>query len=136
MPVRKFHHAARIEYGDIFDQRGQLYHEAMRSYPECRSQEFMSVIAMADIKAGMTVVDVPSGGAYLADYLDGARFIGLETSRAFAELARDRTDSVLIVENGQFPLQRHEQTGQVRQKRDRLMLQSPCLTGNRASERT
>lgn len=93
------------EYSDIFEQRGQLYHQAMQSYPDTRSQEFINVISEAGIMPGMTVVDVPSGGAYLARYLSGTNLIGLETSHAFAALARNRTQSVLLYENDVFPLQ-------------------------------
>jgi SAM-dependent methyltransferase len=100
-------HPGENEYGEIFDQRGRLYHRAMQTYPNCRSQEFLSVIAQADIGARMTVVDVPSGGAYLANYLDDVRLIGLETSRAFADLAEGRTRSVLVYENDRFPLKQN-----------------------------
>jgi SAM-dependent methyltransferase len=93
------------DYADIFDLRGKLYHQAMQAYPDSRSEEFLNVIAQADITPGMTVVDVPSGGAYLADYLTDVNLIGLETSQAFAELAKGRTESVLMYENHCFPLQ-------------------------------
>ncbi len=78
----------------------------MQTYPESRSQEFLGVIAEASITPGMTVVDVPSGGAYLAHYLREVNLIGLETSHAFAELAKERTQSVLLYENNSFSLQR------------------------------
>jgi SAM-dependent methyltransferase len=93
------------EYGEIFDLRGNLYHRAMREYPECREQEFLSVIAQAEITPGMTVVDVPSGGAYLARYLQDVVLIGLETSEAFARLGKGRTEHILLYENDLFPLE-------------------------------
>ncbi len=92
------------QYSEIFDQRGQLYHAAMQTYPDCRSQEFQSVIAEAAIQPGMTIVDVPSGGAYLGSYLREADLIGLETSYAFAQLARERTDKVLLFDEDAFPV--------------------------------
>jgi SAM-dependent methyltransferase len=92
------------EYGDIFDIRGQLYHQAMQTCPDTRSEEFLSVVGEADISPGMTVVDVPSGGAYLSRYLDGVELIGLETSHAFATVARERAQRVLLYEKNRFPL--------------------------------
>ena len=55
-------------YKDIFELRGRLYHQAMNDFPDARANEFLSVISEAGIKSGMTVVDIPSGGAYLSGY--------------------------------------------------------------------
>jgi len=92
------------DYREIFEQRGRLYHRAMETYPGSRAQEFRSVVAAADIAPGMTVVDVPSGGAYLADYLPAVTLVGLESSPAFAELASKRADTVLLYDENTFPL--------------------------------
>jgi ubiquinone/menaquinone biosynthesis C-methylase UbiE len=91
-------------YQEIFDERGRLYHQAMESCPGYRAEEFRAVLQEAGISPGMTVVDVPSGGAYLADYLPGVTLLGLESSLAFAELAQERTETVLLYENDTFPL--------------------------------
>jgi len=93
-----------LDYHDIFELRGRLYHQAMREYPDARSNEFQSVIREAGIAPGMTVVDVPSGGAYLSRYLDDVELIGLETSQTFAQLANENTRNVLLFDNNRFPL--------------------------------
>ena len=93
-----------LDYHDIFDLRGRLYHQAMREYPDVRANEFQSVIREAGIAPGMTVVDIPSGGAYLSRYLDDVELIGLETSQTFAQLASEKTRNVLLFDNNRFPM--------------------------------
>ena len=93
-----------LDYHDIFELRGRLYHQAMREYPDVRVNEFQSVIREAGIAPGMTVVDVPSGGAYLSRYLHDTDIIGLETSQTFAQLASQKTRNVLLFDNNRFPL--------------------------------
>ncbi|MGB5304739.1 MAG: class I SAM-dependent methyltransferase [Gammaproteobacteria bacterium] len=93
-----------FDYRDIFDLRGRLYHQAMQKFPDARANEFLSVIREARIVSGMTVVDVPSGGAYLSRHLRDVELIGLETSQIFAELATERSKNVLLYENNRFPL--------------------------------
>ena len=78
------------DYRDIFELRGRLYHQAMREHPDARINEFQSVINEADIAPGMTVVDVPSGGAYLSSYLEEVELFGLETSETFAQLGNEK----------------------------------------------
>lgn len=94
-----------LDYQDIFDLRGRLYHQAMQKYPDARINEFQSVLREADIKAGMKIVDVPSGGSYLSRYLNDADIIGLETSQTFAQMAGEMTRNVLLFDNKRFPLQ-------------------------------
>lgn len=91
-------------YSDIFDLRGRLYHQAMETWPDVREAEFLSVRDAADISCGMTVVDVPSGGAYLGKYLEQVDLISLESSHAFAALAGTRSSSVLTYAGAKFPL--------------------------------
>jgi len=93
-----------LDYQDIFELRGRLYHQAMQKYPDARINEFQSVLREASIAPGMTVVDVPSGGAYLSRYLHDAEIIGLETSQTFAQLAEDKNRNVLLFDNNRFPL--------------------------------
>lgn len=57
------------EYGDIFDSRGSLYHEAMLSFPIARDAEFYSVFSKVPLVAGERLIDVPSGGGYLEAFL-------------------------------------------------------------------
>lgn len=92
------------DYKEIFYRRGQLYHRAMETYPTSRAEEFLSVIGEANIAPGMTVIDVPSGGAYLADYLPGVSLVGLESSPVFAALAKERAEAVLLFDDNNFPL--------------------------------
>lgn len=91
-------------YRDIFKLRGQLYHRAMQLFPDVRAQEFMNVLAEASIASHMTVVDVPSGGAYMSRYLEVANLIGLELAETFADLAVAHNQNVLLYESDQFPL--------------------------------
>ncbi|MDN7126956.1 class I SAM-dependent methyltransferase [Pseudidiomarina sp. 1APR75-33.1] len=56
-------------YQEHFEQRGSAYDKAMLRFPKARQQEFEQVIAAAQITAGMTVIDVPAGGAYLREFL-------------------------------------------------------------------
>lgn len=91
-------------YRDIFELRGQLYHQAMRTYQDVRKQEFLSVIAQADLAPNMIVVDVPSGGAYISRYVADIELVGMEVSHSFAELAALNDQKVILYENDRFPL--------------------------------
>ena len=93
-----------LDYRDIFELRGRLYHQAMRKYPDARVKEFQSIIREASITPGMTVIDVPSGGAYLSRYLHDVELIGLETSQTFAQLANEKIRNVLLFDNNRLPL--------------------------------
>lgn len=78
-----------LEYQAIFDKRGALYHTAMRRWPEARRPEFENLIRIAGLAPGQRICDVPAGGGYLADYLQGeAEICSLETTAAFV---RDST---------------------------------------------
>lgn len=72
-------------YRDIFNQRGISYHKAMIEQPLARAQEFRLAVEKAGLREGQLVCDVPSGGAYLADFLDqDVDLVGVEYSRFFA----------------------------------------------------
>jgi SAM-dependent methyltransferase len=103
MPDSEFSESAS-SYSEIFELRGQLYHQAMQRFPDARAQEFLHVLAEARIAPHMTVVDVPSGGAYISRYLSDAELIGLEPTKIFAELAVEWRQNVLLYENDEFPL--------------------------------
>ena len=76
-------------YSEIFEERGQLYHQAMVEQPRARDQEFENIVASARLAAGQRVCDTPSGGGYLGAYApSGVRLVSLETSSVFAHLAR------------------------------------------------
>lgn len=71
-------------YRDQFDRRGGRYDDAMQRWPEVRREEFAFVLALARPQAGEVLVDVPSGGGYLAGHLPaGVSLVAVETSRAF-----------------------------------------------------
>lgn len=53
------------QYSTIFDERGAQYHQAMAEQPNVRSEEFMNIIAIAELREGMSVFDIPAGGGYL-----------------------------------------------------------------------
>lgn len=74
-------------YQEIFNQRADAYHNAMLNWPAARDQEFLAGLQGLRLEPGMTLVDIPSGGGYLAEYLPaGINIIHLETSELFAEL--------------------------------------------------
>jgi SAM-dependent methyltransferase len=57
-------------YKTIFQARGRSYHEAMRSYPGARVQEFTAAVALLNQKPGSRILDLPAGGGYLESYLN------------------------------------------------------------------
>lgn len=77
---------AMMNYAEIFDRRGREYHQAMRLAPEARRREFAALFDGSPLRAGELLYDIPSGGEYLADYIDvPVRVQGFEFSRGFAE---------------------------------------------------
>jgi len=78
-------------YSDIFDQRGDDYHSAMKLIPSARDYEFNSLLNQVNIEDGMTIVDIPSGGNYLSKYLKNkVTVIPLETSEVFSKLGNSQ----------------------------------------------
>lgn len=74
-------------YKDIFNKRADAYHQAMLNWPEARNEEFLAALKGLKMTPGMQVVDIPSGGGYLAHYLpDDVQLTHLETSELFREL--------------------------------------------------
>ncbi len=79
-------------YSAIFDKRGQQYHQAMAEQPNARAEEFNTILSFADLKEGMDVLDVPSGGGYLSNYIESeTNLTQIETSKAFYEHAKMNT---------------------------------------------
>jgi SAM-dependent methyltransferase len=73
-------------YADIFEQRADAYHSAMRKWARARDAEFRSVLEpLRDAPDGL-VCDMPSGGGYLADYLrPGLRYLGVDPAEGFID---------------------------------------------------
>jgi SAM-dependent methyltransferase len=73
-----------LEYSQIFDARGAMYHRAMGNHPQARKREFLELFARLPLAHGESVLDVPSGGGYLASWLPGAVAVTeLELSAGF-----------------------------------------------------
>jgi hypothetical protein len=73
-----------LEYAEIFHQRGAMYHRAMQAHPDARGEEFRQLFARAPLGGGEQLLDVPSGGGYLARWLPaGTSITELELSDGF-----------------------------------------------------
>lgn len=57
-------------YAHIFNQRANDYHEAMRTIPAARRNEFITLFSELPLQARESVIDIPSGGGYLENYLE------------------------------------------------------------------
>lgn len=96
---------APTSYRDIFNIRGQMYHDAMAQYPQARAMEFQLPLAELDLQPGDTLIDLPSGGGYLADYIShDINLHCLESSQAFAQLCQAKGHHVSLFSNDQLPL--------------------------------
>lgn len=73
-----------LTYPEIFQQRGNRYHQAMLSFPEARRAEFEQLFAKCKVEPGQRVLDLPAGGGYLGGYLPpNAELLGLELTEGF-----------------------------------------------------
>ncbi len=72
-------------YEEIFSKRADAYQKAMELYPAARDREFQLAVETAQIKAGETICDAPSGGGYLRAYLPAGvhRYLAVETAADF-----------------------------------------------------
>lgn len=57
-------------YADIFNQRADDYHAAMRALPHARHAEFATLFSEIPLQRQDSIIDIPSGGGYLQDHLD------------------------------------------------------------------
>ena len=57
-------------YAEIFTKRGWLYQQAMLGVPRARTLEYEQLFHAHPLQAGEHLLDVPSGGGYLAKHLD------------------------------------------------------------------
>lgn len=56
------------DYSEIFTARANQYHFAMQAYPKARDAEFLALLQELPSHA-VDLLDVPSGGGYMASYL-------------------------------------------------------------------
>jgi len=72
-------------YEQIFSKRADAYQKAMELYPAARDREFELAVEAAQIQAGETICDAPSGGGYLRAYLPAGvhRYLAVETAPDF-----------------------------------------------------
>jgi len=95
------------KYAEIYDKRGHMYHQAMRKWPDARHREFESLMNVARIEqASPVVLDVPSGGGYLASYLPkGAKLISVDGASKFLESGKhDEAHQVICAEHDNIPM--------------------------------
>lgn len=57
------------DYGTLFKSRANDYNLAMQEFPNVRDNEFKSLISNVDFSDVKMVLDIPSGGGYLKNYL-------------------------------------------------------------------
>ena len=90
MNIRE-HSAKSLDYVDIFRRRGAQYHAAMQRCPAARDAEFAALWRRTSCPKRERILDVPSGGGYLADALTrmdpahGCTITSLEFSDGFQE---------------------------------------------------
>lgn len=73
-------------YEDIFKKRARQYHKAMELCPQARVNEFSLAVKHLNVSPGMTLLDVPSGGGYLKQYvpIEKVNYVFVESSNDFA----------------------------------------------------
>ncbi len=85
-------------YQSIFSQRGQDYHKAMLDVPDARDQEFQAVIELAELSEDQLILDIPSGGGYLNNYIDKpVNLVAVETSHEFVRNLQPTQNLSLLV---------------------------------------
>jgi ubiquinone/menaquinone biosynthesis C-methylase UbiE len=73
------------DYSEIFTARADQYHFAMQTYPKARDAEFLALLKDLPSNA-IDLLDVPSGGGYLASFLPSHMQINsCDFSAGFAE---------------------------------------------------
>ena len=74
----------KSDYLAIFEKRGQSYDRAMQTCPAARDAEFLRLLDNIDTAAARCILDVPSGGGYLAKFFPPtAEIHSLEPCREF-----------------------------------------------------
>ncbi|MFT6769908.1 class I SAM-dependent methyltransferase [Congregibacter sp.] len=94
-------------YRDIFSQRADSYHRAMRTWPKARDQEFFNLLSCVPIEKFSRVCDLPAGGGYLYDYLAPleVNYTALEQSDIFYQSCpQSESCQRMIAEFSDIPL--------------------------------
>lgn len=74
-------------YQFVFDQRGKWYHQAMEQIPDVRKREFKLLFDKIGINTHDKILDFPSGGGYLKNFLpNNVDLTELEVSESFAKI--------------------------------------------------
>lgn len=94
------------QYADIFALRGRAYDEACQRFPEASRDEAELFLALADLKPGETVVDVPAAGGYLSAFVTtpDVRMIAIDPSPVMHALCRERVRESLLAPMHALPL--------------------------------
>lgn len=104
------HQQLEDSYKDIFEQRGNHYHQAMMKCPAVRKYEFEfalnSLQSYTKIKDNDTLIDVPSGGGYLRPYCPGTiKYIALDESEIFLKhIQKNPNNTAYCFKNNKIPL--------------------------------
>lgn len=82
--------AGPVDYGAIFERRGQEHDEAFRRYPRACAEEVAALLRLAAPQPGETLLDVPSAGGFLSTHLHvpGVRLIAVDPSPVLHALCR------------------------------------------------
>ena len=81
-------------YEEIFDNRGDRYHYAMKNYPEAREEEFRNLLKYSQIDQEDIIADIPAGGCYFKKYLKNSHLYFVESSREFLSRCRDAVNTI------------------------------------------
>ncbi len=78
-------------YANIFERRGQQHAEAFRKFPNAVAEECASLLSLAGIKPGESVLDVPSASGFLSRYvkLPGIRLSAVDPSPVLHALCKE-----------------------------------------------
>ncbi|WP_426572455.1 class I SAM-dependent methyltransferase [Aquihabitans sp. McL0605] len=81
----------RDGYHDTFELRGRRYDAAMRRWPTVRAEELSFALGLVEPRPGEVLVDIPSGGGYLAEHVAaGVHVRAVDASPVFLECSRER----------------------------------------------
>lgn len=98
-------------YQQIYDQRGDRYHQAMQEYPLARAREFDRLVATANLPdTARLVLDIPSGGGYLRRHLpDHVRLVSVDPAARFLQAgSHPDEEAALCAKHDDLPM--HDNT--------------------------